>query len=152
MTPPTDTIPRIPARLWCPCVLAVAAAAVWSMWPMARTTPDTTVPVPARSRAVAASHLDLAAFDAPIWVAPPPDPPAAAPPEPLRLQLLAVFRDGEELRAALYDPDSDRLCIVASGDTVGGRVIERVLADAVALRDGAGLATTITLQGAGEPP
>ena len=143
-------VPRVRPRLWGPCLLAVAVCAVWSLWPLKRPAIDTTVPQPERTATPAPDRLDLAAFDAPIWLAPPPEPTPPAPPAPLRLQLLAVFRDGDELRAALYDPDSDRLRIVASGDTVGGRVIERVLADAVSLRDGSGLAT-LTLE-RGERP
>ncbi|MFM9995673.1 MAG: hypothetical protein ACKVU4_07720 [Phycisphaerales bacterium] len=88
--------------------------------------------------------LDLDPFHAPVWVAPPApadeaEPAKPAPAPPLKLQLLAITRAGEDYRAALYDPETDRLHVVGAGESVGGRSVDRVEANAIALRDGSGV-------------
>jgi hypothetical protein len=96
------------------------------------------------------ASLDVAAFRAPLWVAPPAPvapPPPAAPPPPLKLQLLAVVHEGEVFKAMLYDPDSDKILVVAEGEALGtgeaggGSKVERVTAAGVQIRDGTGLRT-----------
>jgi hypothetical protein len=87
----------------------------------------------------APAALDIAAYKAPLWIVeapPPPPPPAPPPPPPLKLQLLAVITEGDIQKAAIYDPDTDRLFMVASGETVAGRMVENVDPRGVDLRDG----------------
>jgi hypothetical protein len=71
--------------------------------------------------------------------APAPPPPPPAPPPPLKLQLLAIVREGGEYKAAVYDPDAGRMVIVGAGESVAGRGVASVAADAIELRDGAGV-------------
>ncbi len=88
--------------------------------------------------------LDPSAFTAKLWN--PPSPPAevpekvtvqrTVPPKPLRLQLVGIIDDGQTLRAAVYDPDTDRLLILASGERVLQHTITSITADAVMLVDG----------------
>jgi hypothetical protein len=91
--------------------------------------------------------LDLTAFGAPLWLAPPPPPPKPAPkppappPPPLRLQLVGIVVEAGGAKAVLYDPDTDVLHIVAAGAAVGTCAVETVTASAVTLRDGAGVRT-----------
>ena len=61
---------------------------------------------------------------------------AALPPLPLRLQLIAIVRDGEAFKAAVYDPDADRILVVAVGDSIAGRTVEQVRSADVTVRDG----------------
>ena len=121
--------------------VAVLAAGVFSAWPLGTPTTSAEPEEPTRPQQqkppVAALEQD--GFRAPIWVADPPPPSAQPPPAPtppLRLQLLAITNDGAELKAALYDPDTDKLLVVVSGDPIGHRSVERIAADAVVLREG----------------
>jgi hypothetical protein len=81
-------------------------------------------------------------------------------PPPLRLQLIGITRDAPKdgttavLRAALYDPDSDRLLLVAAGETLtagrgGGTPLQlkiaSLTADTIELSDGT-LTRTLTLK------
>ena len=82
------------------------------------------------------------AFVVRLWNPPPPEArnrrlaeQTAPPPKPLRLQLIGIIDDGRQLRAALYDPETDRLLIVATGDQVKQHTIT-ITADAVELADG----------------
>ena len=59
----------------------------------------------------------------------------APPPKPLRLQLIGITDDGRQLRAALYDPDTDRLFIVGTGDHVKKHTVT-ITPDAVELANG----------------
>jgi hypothetical protein len=97
--------------------------------------------------------LDLAAFHAPLWVVPPPPPPPAAPappPPPLKLQLIAIVREGEGYKAALYDPDQDKLFIVGTGERIAGRIIEEVRAGDLTIQDH-GISRTLALKSEGQP-
>jgi hypothetical protein len=97
--------------------------------------------------------LNLAAFRAPLWVVPPPPPVAAAPPPPpppLKLQLVAIVREGEVCKAALYDPDQDKLFIVGKGERIAGRIIEEVRAGDLTIRDH-GVNRTLALKTEGQP-
>jgi hypothetical protein len=127
---------------------AVAAAAVWAFSPLE--TPDLAPPpaaAPAEAPAAGpVAALDLSAFRAPLWIAPPPPPPPVVavrepeppPPPPLKLQLLAIVREGDgSYRALVYDPDTDRLMTLAEGEKLGARTtVETVTAGEVRLRDG----------------
>lgn len=92
------------------------------------------------------STLDVLAYAAPLWVAPPPPPapaPAAVPsppPPPLRLQLLAIVKEDGGYKALIYDPDADKLILAATGELVGGQSISRIDATQIELK-GQGVGT-----------
>lgn len=84
--------------------------------------------------------IDMKAFDAQLWRVPPKPigvaaespPPPPAPPPPLRLQLVGILANAtnpaanleiekaqaSEMRAALFDPDSNKVYTVAVGGSV----------------------------------
>jgi hypothetical protein len=103
------------------------------------------------SSTVAVAPLDVAAFDAPVWTiasAPEPTkpaPPPPPPPAPLKLQLLGITVEGGQYRAVVFDPDTNKMHIVASGDTVGTRLVQRVEKEEVAFALGA-VVQTLTLR------
>jgi len=158
--------PRVGRALPMLCALLVGVSAAWGLWPLGPTTvavPEITANVTPTETAALAT-LDLQAFRAPLWVAPPapPAPPVAAatpppPPPPLKLQLIAIVREagqgaGESIyKAALYDPDADTLTVVGPGDTIAGRTIERVTASDVSLIDN-GRSRTLSLRTEGGTP
>lgn len=135
----------------CTCALA----AVWAFLPVSlpvRTDTEATVDVaPVDPRMHQLPPLNLAAFDAPVWVVPPaPEPPVVAappppPPPPLKLQLLGVSVeqtvDGPVYRAVLYDPDVDAIHVVAAGESVAGRRVTRVTSSDVSIALGDSHAT-----------
>lgn len=108
----------------------------------------------------ALAPIELTAFDAPIWYAPPaaPEPlPAPVvvetkpapppPPPPLKFQLIAIAtrsvpaRDGSAsftvFQAIVYDPDNDTLVTLETGQALApGRSVELVDAASVSFRDG----------------
>ena len=87
--------------------------------------------------------LDFKAFQTPVWTiaaAPQPPTPAAPPPPPpppLKLQLIGIIKEDQAYKAVLYDPDTNKLFVVASGEDAAGHAVDHVAADSVALRDGA---------------
>ncbi len=94
-----------------------------------------------------ARALDRAAFAASIWNPPPAlertaeQAPTRQHPPPLRLQLIGIARDAgpggdQVLRAALYDPDTDRLHILAEGERVGAVTVIAVEPGVVRLESG----------------
>jgi hypothetical protein len=141
------------------CV-SIAACGVWAFMPLGRAQVD----VPRISPSAAAAGqpaqvaLDLAAFNAPVWVAPAapsPPPPALAeapPPPPLKWQLLAIVREDTGDRALVYDPDSDRLLVLREGDESGPRRVERVTATTLDVRGGVGVRTIALRDAAGGRP
>lgn len=87
--------------------------------------------------------LDITAFTANLWNPPPVKKTSNAlakkelpRAKPLRLQLIGITSDGDTLRAAIYDPDSDQLLIVASGDTILGRAVSEITKNTVVIADG----------------
>lgn len=78
------------------------------------------------------TDLDLAAFNALLWVNPPQPvvakaEPPPAPPPPWKAQLLAITRDAEGLlQAIFYDEAKDSLVTVAEGGTVVGRTVQSI--------------------------
>jgi hypothetical protein len=50
-----------------------------------------------------------------------------------RFQLVGITEDKGVLRAALFDPDGDRLWIVGNGDTIPGQRVEKLTASEVVL-------------------
>jgi hypothetical protein len=86
--------------------------------------------------------VDERAYQVALWV-PPPAPPVEKPkqqPPALKLQLLGIHheRDGgrQILRATLYDPDTDRVLIVADGQKLGVFTVSSVHEKGVDLSDG----------------
>lgn len=140
-------------------VMCVAACGVWAFLPLEPATVD--VPEIAKDSGVAPRTaplaLDLAAFNAPLWVAPPPPKvaeaaPPAPPPPPLRWQLLAIVREDAGYKALVYDPDTDKLLVLGEGDQSGPRRIARVSSTSMDVRDGAGVRTLALRDQAGGRP
>jgi hypothetical protein len=135
----------------------VAGCGWWSLMPqVARDMVSTSINLKATdSNETAAStveeEIDPQVFTVKLWNPSPPPPPATPAPEtlaakpelakPLRLQLIGIITegsgsDGGTHRAAVYDPDTDRLLIVASGDRIAEHTITEVTSNTVELSDG----------------
>jgi len=147
----TDPIRAISRRIrltWLVALPVVALCAVWAFLP-----PGVAVQPPNVAETVAGSEqspvvqpslaLDGRAFATRIWDQPdkPVRPTAAAAtrapkPPAFKLQLISIIDEGEERQAALYDPETDRLFIVVSGDTVNQHTVTAIEADAIELSDG----------------
>lgn len=134
------------------CAAFIAAVGAWSFWPLGGIVDPSANPAvlpnpAAKPTTSSPPELRIAAFSAPLWVAPPAPPPAPAPkpepppPPPLRLQLLAVVNQDGAYEAVLFDPDADKLYTVREGGTLGSRTVERVDATGVDLKDDAGTRT-----------
>lgn len=129
----------------------------WAIKPMAH--PDD-LPEPALIRSASdpiatsptRSRLEPDVFNVALWNAPPssvvtevapklaalPSQPSVTAPLlprpptfPLRLQLIGIIRDSDEigrelLRAAVYDPEKDALLVVSAGQTVGTRRVDTI--------------------------
>lgn len=144
---------------------AVLASLAWALAPLSPV-PDLKVelrsPAGGESGEDALPPVDRAAFAARLWnPLPPPATPGAAPEPrqaaapPPRLRLIGIVHDtandGEQvLRAALYDPDTDTLHIVASGEQIGGVLIASVDPDSVRLEIG-GRPATLALRDEPDP-
>lgn len=128
---------------------AVAASAAWALRVPEIAAPPRVTLRPAAAVAEEAGQADTfdpAVFDVALWHVPPAPELLAAPvperpPTPPRLTLIAIIRepagDGETvLRAALHDPDQDKLLTVAAGDAAGAWKVARVTGDGVELSDG----------------
>ena len=124
----------------------IVGAGIWAFAPLQE--PDASgayikdqEPTPTPSLLVAqgtgaATGFDRSAFNTPLWIAPtpppPPPPPPAPPPTPppLRLQLLAIIKDqyngGEQYKAMVYDPDTDKVLVIAAGEKVGSSSVESI--------------------------
>jgi hypothetical protein len=131
----------------------VAASAVWAAWPLERN-PLALADASGQPREIPSAErlaFNTDAFNATLWTPPPPPPaPVIAqktPPLPLKLQLIGITRDTPVgggtpvLRAALYDPENDRMLIVAAGErvSVGGTdryTVASLTADTIELADG----------------
>lgn len=143
----TDPLLRLKRRLVmvtsC-CVVAVAACAWWAL----RVPPPRVIEVPevGRPESRGTSVPDVApvnprAFEVAFWSppeapAPPPRPEAPPAPPPMRLQLLGIVHAEDGYTAALYDPEDDRVHIVANGDRISRCEVVRLAADEIELRDG----------------
>jgi hypothetical protein len=139
--------------------LCVAVCGVWAFLPLEPAGVD--VPEIAQDSGAAPQaaplSLDLAAFNAPLWVAPPPPKvaeaiPPAPPLPPLRWQLLAIVREDAGFKALVYDPDTDKLLVLGEGDQSGPRRIARVSPTSTDVRDGAGVRTLALRDQAGGRP
>jgi hypothetical protein len=134
-------LPRIPRSVLALTVAGAAVVGAWALWPIRSVSldnPDLSVHK-APAAATELPVLQASAFRAPLWVAqapPPPPPPAPQPPPPLKLQLIAIVHENGEYRAALYDPDSDELKVVSTGDKLGSRTVTSVIKDSVTISEG----------------
>ena len=131
----------------------VVAAFAWALWPIERA-PLALAEATGQPQATPAAErlaFNADAFKATLWT-PPPVPPTAPviaqkpPPPPLKLQLIGITRDTPAeggtpvLRAALYDPESDQMLIVAAGEKItSGKArytVASLTADTIELADG----------------
>lgn len=151
---PILDLQRSTRRIAATGAVSAIAAAVWAFWPIARE-PLTLASAnesitPSKDAATPKLAFNPAAFEAQLWTPPPQPPPKVVVqkpvPPPLKLQLIGISRDNGPdgtpvLRGVLYDPDSDRLLIVASGEKVelAGRspiVVAKLTPDTIELQDG----------------
>ncbi len=159
MTPtPTRQDPVLALRRTTRRVTAVgltvaACVAAWALWPL-EPGPITLATAPGRADAPASTaHVafNADAFKVTLWTPTPVPPPAPViaqkpPPPPLKLQLIGITRDtpvdggAPELRAALYDPESDQMLIVAAGEKIitsqARYTVASLTADTIELADG----------------
>ncbi len=117
--------------------IGLIAAAIWAAAPLRLPAIETG---PERSPVALASSesvepLDIDAFRAPLWVAPPappepepePEPERPPPPPPLRVELIAIVAESGVFSAILYDPTADSVLVVKAGHELsGGRVVEAI--------------------------
>lgn len=145
---------RVPA-LRATAVLCIVAAAWWAFTPLGFPSVDLperrAVPTPRAEPTRIA--LDVSAFRAPLWVAPPPPParekppPKPALPAPLNLQLLAIVREGTAYKAVLYDPDGDKVVVAAEGQSLaGGRTFKLVDERHVEIAESNGVVRALALR------
>ena len=145
---PNDPIRRLIRSLRLTWFLGCAIIALCALWAWQPHEPNERSEIPLNLHPATTpliedeeERIDHGAFIARLWN--PPSPPPEARPEapdrllteqsaPPRLQLIGITDDGRKLRAALYDPDADRLFIVASGDHVNKHTVT-VTPDAVEL-------------------
>ena len=157
---PLDALRRRTQRGIIVCGGLVLLAAAFCFWPVS-IEPLQAPSQPAADQAAIAARpnlppLDIAPFDAPVWLAPPAPPPVEVaakptpPPPPLRLELLGIVRENDAYKAVVYDPDTDKVTVLASGDTLAGRTVGNITAVTVAIRDGAGI-RTLTLKNTSPP-
>lgn len=133
---------------------SVAISAVWALAPLEPNQVD--VPViaaePGTPPLRAPTPLQVASFNAPLWVAPPAKvaestpPPPPPPPPPLRWQLLAIARHGTGFQAVVYDPDTDKVLVLGEGDESGSRRIANITQTTLDVRDASGVRTLSLLE------
>ncbi len=129
-------------------IVAPVTLSVWALWPLPPVepiNPSITAPMPDDEVPEGLVPFDRTAFAALVWN-PEPAPELssstvagrerAAP--SVRLQLIGIVHDTDEegltiLRAALYDPGTDTLHIVASGEVIGGITVSLIDDEGVAL-------------------
>ncbi len=129
----------------------VFACSVWAFFPLDTAQVETPqiASTEVESQSTTRAALDLAAFNAPLWVTPPPPPtviaapapPPPPPPPPLRWQLLAIVREGSGYRALVYDPETDKVLSLAEGDESGPRRVARVAPASMDVQDPSGVRT-----------
>lgn len=102
------------------------------------------LPVPP-SEPDGAAGIDASVFDVALWT-PPPAPvvkdavAVAPPPPPLKFQLLGISGDDTKdspLRAALYDPDTDRVILIGQGERLSSFTVRALTNEAIEFVDGA---------------
>jgi len=143
--------------------VALTLSLTWAPWPLPDVPPiDAELAAPwSREEGVeTVAPLDRAAFAARIWNPPVSQQTAASvattesPAPPPRLQLIGIVHDtGPDgvplLRAALYDPDTDKLHLVASGERVGAVTVAAIDRGGVSLET-AGRTSRLALRDEGD--
>jgi hypothetical protein len=136
--------------VFCGCGLAAAAALAWALLPppsVDRQTVTGVGPPPQQPEVTPAPLLNIAAFQRPVWPAPPPKtevakaPPTPAPPPappPLRLELLGIIGSPGAYKAVIFDPELNRACVVAPGGSLADHDVEDVAVNTVMLRGRSG--------------
>lgn len=162
--PLTRQVAKTRVVVWA-CALVVLGAISVRWWPMGDGVPPRAYEGtnagpnsgPGEVEQPARPHLDLAVFDRAMWLVPAaPEPVKVAtekptpPPPPMTLQLLGLVNENGTTKAVLYDSTADRVRVVAVGDSIGDRKVERIDTQGVAIRDGTGL-RTLALKGGGTP-
>lgn len=139
------------ARLITIATMAVVGiTAWWAFRPLpAPEWPEAAAAAGSAPAPVQLAALDIRAFSAPLWVAPPAPPAAPAPPPPppplppFKLQLIAVVQEPaststgqmQTMAALMYDPDTDKLITLKAGEEVSGRTIIAITSKGVELRE-----------------
>jgi hypothetical protein len=132
---------------WLAGAAAITSCVLWAAAPLGESNqPNGAVVVAApSSKLVKATPkpIEPQAFTARLWNPRPAEQASqvaqqevAARSATMRLQLIGIINEGGQLKAALYDPQTDRVLIVTSGDRVGQHTITRISASTVELSDG----------------
>ncbi len=137
--------PRGPLLLAAILLIPAAAFAFWPLPSPAFSSASSQATLPPTQTPSTPTPLNLAAFRAPLWVAPippPAAPPPPPPPPPLKLQLIAIARDpADTLSATLFDPDTAKLLTVTEGQSIGTRTLTRITPTTIEIKDAAGTRT-----------
>lgn len=134
---------------WLIGALAIVMCAWWAALPLEQHPTGTAItmnqpsPVLIEKSPNAADTIDLVAFAARLWnpVASQQtdqqrEPKIAKRQESIPFQLIGIINDGGPLKAALYDPDTDRLLIVTSGDRIKQHTVTAISAEMIEMSDG----------------
>ncbi|HYE63787.1 MAG TPA: hypothetical protein VD997_17480 [Phycisphaerales bacterium] len=137
--------------------LAILVAAGWALYLPTLDAPESpTLASAAAPAETPAPPLELAAFQTPVWTVAEPIKEAAAPPPPaptppLKVQLIGILKEGDSYKAVLYDPETNKVQVVAAGEDVQGRKVARIAADIVSIQNGRGM-QMLTLKNQGATP
>ena len=143
---PIRSLKRSMRITWLIGVVVIAGFALWGWRPLNDLNqgvvsielrePPSELPDSPRAR------FDKSAFTAKLWNPRSPEvsnevvAQRTVPSKLLRLQLVGIIDDGQSLRAAVYDPETDRLLILASGERVHHHTVTSITADAIELANG----------------
>lgn len=145
---PTRVWRRRGRAAWTLLVGVLGAGAIWAAAEPRRPAPERAAPDLASAPEAEPppppdDAFDLACFGVALWVEPPAPEPRRAPAESAaraasRVQLLAIVTEttpsgAPRYRAAVYDPDQDRIVFVTDGDTVGAHAVRAVDASGMTL-------------------
>ncbi len=149
---PIDPIRRVRRQIrltWLVGTLTIVMCTLWAARPVQEYSPeDTTFSFNlAQLSAQPIEHgphtIDPRVFAARLWNPPPTEvalkereASVANRPKPIRFQLIGIINENGQLRAALYDPDTNRVLIVKSGDRIDELTVTAVTAESVELSDG----------------
>ena len=138
--------------------VAVISGAAWVLLaPAAKPISAPTFDLAAKEDATTQPPLEIVAFQTPVWTIALPEAPKEAaappppPPPPLKVQLIGIMKEGDLYKAVLYDPDTNKVRVVETGDDVQGRRVELVAMDNVRIRNGASTQTLVLKNQGGTP-
>jgi hypothetical protein len=132
---------------WLAGAAAITSCALWAAAPPGESSrPDGAVvvaaPLPKLVNAPP-NPIDPQAFTARLWNPGPAEQASqvaqhevAVRSATMPLQLIGIINEAGQLKAALYDPQTDRVLIVTSGDRIGQHTITQISASTVELSDG----------------